>query len=363
MPGVRRTIVSAIKKIVPVSSRVRVRYWLSRSDDTFEYLRGKKKAIVALAADYANLGDVAITMAQGWFLSEHLPEREVVYFPCRSTYTHMKSLRHVCNSDDLITITGGGNMGDRYASLEDARRFIVERFPHNQVISFPQTVDFSDTPEGRRELHLSRRAYGRHRNLHLFAREPASLDRMKEYFPKAHVALVPDIALSLDESKPRRQRHGVLLCLRDDLESASPSCLRSDLVSILTSGGRVVREVDTLSQDNNRLPVESRIVELQGLLDAFRAAEIVITDRLHGMIFSAITGTPCVAFRSKNHKIKSTYDSWLRAHEYIRLQDDFAPDHSLQLIEDLGKRTAVGIHQPDLTGYYDPLRKAVTGQE
>ncbi|MCX6844361.1 MAG: polysaccharide pyruvyl transferase family protein [candidate division WOR-3 bacterium] len=305
---------------------------------------------------------MAITIAQARFLSDHLPEHEIVYFPCAATYVQLKSLKHVCRPDDLITIVGGGNMGDLYASLEDARRFIVENFPDNRVISFPQTVGFSDTREGRRELRRSCRAYSRHRDLHLFAREPVSLERMREYFPNTPVHLVPDIVLYLDESRPRVQRQGILLCIRDDSESASPSRLRDDLVNGLATRGADVRVTDTHTRDNDRLPIEDRQRQLQELFDAFRKTQIVVTDRLHGMIFSAITGTPCVAFRNRNHKIKSTYDSWLRAHEYIRFQDDFDIGHTLQLVEALGQLGTTEIQPPNLTEYYGPLRKAVVGQ-
>ncbi|MFB8735822.1 polysaccharide pyruvyl transferase family protein [Bacillus sp. SL00103] len=32
-------------------------------------------------------------------------------------------------------------------------------------------------------------------------------------------------------------------------------------------------------------------------------AQVVVTDRLHGMIFCAITKTPCVVLRSFDHKV------------------------------------------------------------
>lgn len=357
-----RTITGAIKETVPLRTRVRTRSWLSGRDDSLEHLRGKKKAIIALAADYANLGDVAITVAQARFLSHCLPEHEIVYFPCASTYLQMKSLEHVCGPDDLITITGGGNMGDMYASLEDARRFIVGRFPDNRVVSFPQTADFSDTREGRRELRRSRRTYGGHRNLHLFAREPISLDRMRRYFPDTPVYLAPDIALHLDESKPRRQRHGALLCIRDDAESALPSRLRGDLMNSLSSRGLDARALDTHTKDDSRLPIEEREGQLQELLDAFRRAQVVVTDRLHGMVFSAATGTSCVVLPSKSHKIKGTYECWLRSQSYIRFQDDFDLDHTLQLVGSLGELSTTNTQPPDLAKCFDPLRKAVVGR-
>jgi pyruvyl transferase EpsI len=358
-----RTIAGAIKEIVPLRTRVRTRYWLSgRDDDYLGHLKGKKKAIVALAADYANLGDVAITVAQARFLSNCLPEHEIVYFPCAATYLQMKSLEYVCGPDDFITITGGGNMGDQYPSLEDARRFVVERFPNNRVISFPQTADFSDTREGRRELRRSRKAYSSHRNLQLFAREPVSLESMRQYFPSTRVQLVPDIALYLDESKPRSERQGVLLCLRDDMESALPSRWREDLVNGLSSGELEVHALDTHTKDDCRLPIDERERQLKQLLDSFRGAEVVVTDRLHGMVFAAITGTPCIVFHSKNHKIKATYECWLSSCKYVRFQDDLDIEHTMQFIKALGELSTTSIKPPDLTANYDPLRKTVVGQ-
>ena len=45
----------------------------------------------------------------------------------------------------------------------------------------------------------------------------------------------------------------------------------------------------------------------------------VLTDRLHGMIFGIITGTPCVVIDNKNHKISEVYNSWLKDYSNIKL--------------------------------------------
>ena len=55
----------------------------------------------------------------------------------------------------------------------------------------------------------------------------------------------------------------------------------------------------------------------------------MITDRLHGMIFAAITGTPCVVLQNNNHKIKATYESWLRPLKHIRLQENFDAERDI----------------------------------
>lgn len=53
----------------------------------------------------------------------------------------------------------------------------------------------------------------------------------------------------------------------------------------------------------------------------FSKYEIVITDRLHGMIFAAITGTPCIALSNYNYKVKGTYE-WIKDLGYIKFTDD-----------------------------------------
>ena len=40
------------------------------------------------------------------------------------------------------------------------------------------------------------------------------------------------------------------------------------------------------------------------------------TDRLHGMIFAFITGTPAIVFSNNNHKIEGAYE-WIKDCGYI----------------------------------------------
>ena len=42
----------------------------------------------------------------------------------------------------------------------------------------------------------------------------------------------------------------------------------------------------------------------------------MVTDRLHGMIFSIITKTPCVIIGNNHHKVKETYRTFEKC-EYI----------------------------------------------
>ena len=49
-------------------------------------------------------------------------------------------------------------------------------------------------------------------------------------------------------------------------------------------------------------------------LSQFRAAKLVVTDRLHGMILCLLSGTPCLVLPNSNHKIRQTQSDWLRNH-------------------------------------------------
>ena len=357
------SVLKRAKKLIPLSIKTRCAYVLSRPDlQQYEHLRGHRKVIIALAADYPNLGDVAITYAHTLFVKACLPEYEIVDFPCAATYLQLKALKLVCTPDDIITITGGGNMCDRYPSIEDARRFLVGSFPDNRIISFPQTIDFSDTTAGRRELKKSRRAYGRHGGLQLFAREPVSLETMRREFPGTTVRLVPDIVLSLSGFARYGIRRGVLLCVRNDRESAMGAATRKKLIEQIATEVPEARITDTVLPLDRRLTVEEREHQLQWLLSDFGEADAVVTDRLHGMIIAAITGTPCVVMQNNNHKIAATYRAWLADLPHVRLVEGFESETVLMALREV-RRLGEGVAQPtpQLADEFLPLREAIMG--
>lgn len=66
---------------------------------------------------------------------------------------------------------------------------------------------------------------------------------------------------------------------------------------------------------------KDREQKLDEMFSRCRHAQLIITDRLHGMIFAAITSTPCIALKSYNHKITSSKDNFKHL-EYIRYIED-----------------------------------------
>lgn len=321
----------------PVSIKEYVTYVVSKDTPFTNTDKTRRKIFVMLAADYGNLGDVAITYAQVCFLKKNFPDREIIQVPISKTYKWLKAMKNIITKNDIITIVGGGNIGDLYLDIERQRRFIIKLFKKYTIISFPQTIDFDKTETGERELRRTIRAYNKNKNIILLAREENSFNKMVELFPFAKVYLTPDIVLTLDKCQ-RRKRNGAVmtLCIRNDMESTMVGNQKDIIKKIFEDIGYSIKIRDT-HIGNVRLDTRESRNELANIWFDFSKTGIVITDRLHGMIFCAITRTPCVAINNKNGKVKGVYERWLSRLNYIKLVDDYDIINLKKAVSDIGE--------------------------
>lgn len=280
----------------------------------YEELQGRKKCFVFLAADYGNLGDVAITYAQEKYLSETFPGYKIVDVPISKTLSSIKAIQSIISKDDIITTAGGGNMCDLYFDIELLRQLVVKAFPDNKVISFPQTIFFSNTLSGIYIKYLAKKTYNKHPNITIVAREKLSFEIMCSLFQRCNIKLTPDIVMSLDKRRPTVKRLGVTLCLRNDAERAISDSKYENLLNKLSKKFKISNYDTHIGKDG--LSIIERKSELEKIWDKFRTSEWVITDRLHGMIFAFITGTPAIVFSNNNHKIEGAYE-WIKDCGYI----------------------------------------------
>ncbi|WP_172463481.1 polysaccharide pyruvyl transferase family protein [Priestia endophytica] len=317
-----------------IRKKLYLKYLLSDvKNRNFNVDKNKKKIIVALAANYGNLGDVAITYAQTKFLKNNFPDFDIIDFPISRTFVDIKALKKICTPNDLITIVGGGNTGDMYDDIEYCRQFIIDQFPRNKIISFPQTIDFSNTDYGKKALKKTVNVYSKHKNLILTAREEKSFNEYQKHFPNNKVFFLPDIVLSLNEQEPAYPRQGITLCLRSDEEKRLDKTQENLLLNTLKKNYEV-NYYDTHINKNN-LSIKEREYELSQIWTAFKKSKVVVTDRLHGMIFCAITKTPCVAIDNSNHKISGVYNAWLKDFAFIKMFKQFNVDELEKEIEKL----------------------------
>lgn len=277
-----------------------------------------KTVFLVMTPEHGNLGDHAIAYAE----TTMLKSRGIDYFEV--TGHQLDEWRYQGVLDLMngfpILINGGGNLGTLWMRVEEIQREIIRKNPRSPIIILPNTIFYEDSDWGREEFEKSVQCYNRHRRLHLYARERNSYEVMRNVYH--NVKLIPDMVLSLEQWDRKQERHGCLLCLRGDCEKTrteeQEQVLRQQAAKLF---GMAVSDTDMIV--NGRVTVEQRETALQAKFDEFSAAELVITDRLHGMIFCAITGTPCIVVDSKSPKVRGCYE-WIKDLDYIRFVDDVA---------------------------------------
>ena len=264
---------------------------------------------------HGNLGDHAVAVCETELLSGL--NIRVLDFPW--LYGNYESAARATPKDKLILISGGGYLGDLWPEEEYKVRKILKAFTGFRVIILPQTVSFDLTDEKSKEFfEESKRAYEMNKDMTLFVREKISFDFVKDNMPGVDVRLTPDMAM-LSEYKSGGKREGALICLRSDKERTVLPDDKEQILQNVRSVYGQTENVDTVI--GNSLSVRRREQAVRSMLDRFAGSELVITDRLHGMVFAAVTETPCIVINSRSHKIKGCYE-WLKDTGYIMIADN-----------------------------------------
>ena len=90
-----------------------------------------------------------------------------------------------------------------------------------------------------------------------------------------------------------------------------------------------------------KVSTKDREKEVLTKLSEVSKGRLLITDRLHAMIFAAITGTPCLAFDNATHKVRGVY-RWINKLDYIRLaRDDESIEEQVNRFKEIEPGTGV----------------------
>ena len=276
----------------------------------------QKKIILTLLPGHDNLGDHAIAYASYCFLKEHFPAYDIMEVDMKEIYRLARPLKRMRHPEDIVCIIGGGNMGDLYRYEEWTRQFIMKTFKSYPVIQLPATVHFTETKRGKREERRAIQTYKRHPRLLLMARDQTTYTWMKQHFPDQDVWKQPDMVLTLDESTKEPKREGVLLCLREDKEAYLTEKERQQLKQHIQETYDPVGLITTTI--GKRVDRTTRLDELSALWTELRKAQVVVTDRLHGMIFFSITKTKSVVLRLFDDKVMEGYE-WVAHLPFLTL--------------------------------------------
>ncbi len=311
-----RVVRAEILKHLKISKRKRdlkIRY---RGQYLEKRSKNRKTVFLLMTPAHENLGDHAIALAETELLKAHgIDYVEITGFELEVLQRY--NLLSVMNGCPIV-MQGGGYLGTLWFQSEEILREILAKNPKSPIVLLPNTLYYESTPWGQEEFARSIECYNKHPNLHIYAREKISYEAMRNVYP--NVKLIPDMVFSMNLCGEAKPRSGCLLSLRHDQERTRSQEQEDAVLSQVSAlFGDRVRESDMVT--DYCIPVSDRRRELQEKFDLFASSELVITDRLHGMVFCAITGTPCVVLDSKSPKVRGCYE-WIRHLDYIRFADD-----------------------------------------
>ncbi len=285
---------------------------------------GEHRIFLLLTPNYGNLGDQAIAQATIEFIRNELPHYNLITVSLDDIYKFLPKIEEICTSKDIIFLQGGGNMGSLYPEVEMARQFVISRLKKCPIISFPTSIKYLDDKYSDKLKNKSIKIYSGNKKLILLMRDNNSFSIAKQLYPSTKIYLFPDVVLYLHRiKKDSLYRHNILICLRRDMESALDEKTYIKIIERIFMEYSNAYFVDT--QVARNIPDELRKAEITGIINEFLGAKVIITDRLHGMIFAAITSTPCVVLNSMDGKVKATYE-WLKELNYICFIDQVTPD-------------------------------------
>lgn len=269
-----------------------------------EFQAPGKKVILINTPATCNLGDHAIAYAEKCWIKEHLCTC-MIELDGEFYRKHHEMIKDFIKEDDILALSGGGYIGSLWPYEEELAEQVISDYPENKICIFPQTIYYEDHQDGRQILERSRQIFEHHKDLTIFVRETESLQFAKEMLPKCKVIPASDMVLYflVNGHFPLREhveKNGVAFCLKDDKESILTTEEKEEIAQDLTKTGKELFFTDTMLE--NRIEPAFRYSAIHKKLEEFQSYEYVITDRFHGIVFSILAGTKCIALNGASYK-------------------------------------------------------------
>ena len=270
-----------------------------------------------LSPQYLNYGDHLIALSELQFFAAR-SKKQVIDLNYTSFTLWENRIANRIKHGDIIWITGGGYLGDLWPESHSAAERVLARFPNNQIVFAPQSTFYSDLKSpNAKEFAQKVRDHG---NCVFFSREQNTVDRLQELDIPSYLA--PDFAL-LTQLEPKKETKSsyISFCLRDDHERTFSEPSLKVLKTKLQSFGMPFHKI-VMAKKHCEIPTWSRKVFLRKKLREYSKSMLVVTDRLHGMLFCCVAGVPCIAVDNTSKKISGVYE-WVKELDYIRFVASF----------------------------------------
>ena len=304
--------------------------------------------------EHKNMGDQFIAQEQVNFIRALLPDAEIIEYSDAEIKKQKYAQLDEIEPSQLVCLHGGGNIGTLWAGHEEFRERVINHCKNNPIIIFPQSIFYSDDKASQTALSRAKGFY-RGNNLTLFCRDRVSFEFAKENF-ECRSYLVPDIVMWRSE-KPEHslERNGVLTLFRSDIERKLTDEDEDRIENILASRFSSIEEFDMVIK-GSKITQENRREKNDMMLSVVSSAECAVTDRLHGMVLCAVTGTPCVVLSNGYHKVEGCYE-WLKELCYITfIRDINELDSAIDSVMNCCDRT---YPDSEMQRSFAPLREAL----
>lgn len=304
-----------VPKFVKKAARLfrRTKFYYSPRYRHFLKDRDKEKVIYLSETDHTNLGDHAILYAQHKLLDPEMSDLLKYSFTRRECLFAFDQIRKGIRKQDIILIPGGGWIGTLWKISGELFLSFLETFQDNRIIVFPQTIYFENTAYGTAQKKRFYDAVKNCKDLILYVRDTNSYHFLQNQMPaqnsRIQYRLAPDMVLNLRPKIQLPKKEYILFVIRQDLEKITDDEQIERLKKRITDNGMEIRYGDTHTQ--KAVVPKNRETALYEKWEEFSQARLVITDRLHGMLFAVINGTPCIALDNLSNKVKGVYDEWL----------------------------------------------------
>lgn len=296
-------------------------------------IKYNKKIFLIGTPWYDNLGDHAITLGEKFIIKENFPDHKIIDIPYNIYFSKLsKIFRFKIAPSDMIYLQGGGNLGSLYPQEENLRRDVIKKYKRNKIIVMPVSIFFHNNNFGKSELEKSSKIYNSHNKLTIISRDEVSFNFARKYFYKVNNILAPDAVTSLDGilSDVNVNRKGVQFFLRKDIEKVLSDDIINKIEIYLNKYNIEYSVSDTTVPYEVR--EKQRKTEVFSRLIMARKARLVITDRYHGLIFSVITHTPVIVFKSFDTKISSGV-KWFKDLDWVYYLSDKDIDKIFKIVQ------------------------------
>lgn len=263
--------------------------------------------VVIMATPFhGNLGDHAIVTAEYKFLKDLGYGENIIEISNDEYYKYKEIIKKHIKCSDMIVIDGGGNMGTLWTREDDKISEIIKTYKNNKIVVFPQTCYYDKSNEAKIRLQHNKAIYNSAKKLTICLRDRASYEFCTRHFEGTNFIFMPDIVLYMCPNIETKRENKSLICFREDVEKEILDDEVRKIYRYLAENKINTERFSTIYP--GCIGRKDRKSKLENMWTKISESKLVITDRLHGMIFSTITGTPCLALDNKSKKVSGVYE-------------------------------------------------------